>query len=111
MIQATYYAMEMKTEFAKLTCHGLECSLIASVNTVYLLCTNNMYIFDIGVTVTVDNSIDYMVNEASGSVSITLLLDQQSCRPVIIIAHPRVRSLVGDHATGSISYLTVSPLQ
>ena len=66
--------------------------------------------FLIGVTVTVDNSTGYMANEASGVANITISLDQRSCQPIIIIAHPRVRLLAGDYATGTISYLIVSPL-
>ena len=66
--------------------------------------------FLIGVTITVDNSTGYMVNEASGIANITISLDQPSCQPIIIIAHPRVRSLASDDATGNIFYLTVSLL-
>ena len=67
--------------------------------------------FLIGVTVTVDNSTTgYMANEASGIANITISLDQPSCQPIIVIAHPRVRLLAGDYATGTISYFIVSPL-
>ena len=66
--------------------------------------------FLIGVIVTVDNSTGYMANEASGIADITISLDQPSCQPIIIIAHPRVRLLAGDYATGTISYLIVSSL-
>ena len=67
--------------------------------------------FLIGVTVTVDNSTGYMANEASGVADITISLDQPSCQSIIIIAHPRVRLLAGDYATGTISYLIVSPMR
>jgi len=46
----------------------------------------------IGVTVKVDNSVNYIVNENRGPVSIILLLDQPSCHQFTVIAHPRERS-------------------
>ena len=53
----------------------------------------------LGVIVTVDNSVDYTVNETDGLVNITLLLDQPSCGPINVIARPRERSS-GDAASG-----------
>ena len=45
--------------------------------------------FNTGVTVTVDDSIRYMVNEDEGPVSIAILLDQPSCVPITVIARPQ----------------------
>ena len=57
--------------------------------------------FNIGVTVTVDDSIRYIVNEDEGLVNITILLDQPSCVPITVIARPQVRSPLS--ATGKIT--------
>ena len=54
----------------------------------------------IGTIVTVDETIPYIVYENEGSVNITLLLDQPSCHPIIIIANPQERS--PPSATGKI---------
>lgn len=51
---------------------------------------------------TVDNSVDYTVNENDGPVNITLLLDQPSCGPINVIARPRERSS-DDAASSGIS--------
>lgn len=51
-------------------------------------------------TVTVDNSINYMVSETDGAANITLLLDQESCQPVIITVRRQVRPI--PNATGSV---------
>ena len=60
-----------------------------------------MHVFLVGVTVTVNNSINYVVEETDGLVNITLMFDQPSCRPVTINAHPQIRSM--PDATGKIS--------
>lgn len=51
-------------------------------------------------TVTVDESIPYIVFENESSVSINLLLDQPSCRPITIIANPQEQS--PPSATGNV---------
>jgi len=43
-----------------------------------------------GVTVTLDRN-EFIYNENRGPVNITLSLDQPSCRPITIVARPRVR--------------------
>lgn len=48
----------------------------------------------------------YMVNETDDAVNIFLLLDQPSCRSIIIIASPQER-LTPPSATGNITYLTI----
>ena len=45
-----------------------------------------------GVTVTVDDSMRYMVNEDEGLINITILLDQPSCVPITVIATPLATS-------------------
>ena len=59
----------------------------------------------IGVTVTVNDSVNYVVDETDGAVNIALMFDQPSCRPVTIVAHPQVRSI--PDATGNISCPTI----
>ena len=58
------------------------------------------------VIVTVDNSVDYTVNENEGPVNITLLLDQPSCGPITIIARPQERSS-DDAASGNIIHVAL----
>ena len=41
---------------------------------------------------TVDDSVDYTIDEDGGSVNIIILLDQPSCQMITIIANPQVRS-------------------
>ena len=53
---------------------------------------------------TVDDSVDYTVNEDSGLVNIIVLLDQPSCQMITIIANPQVRS--PRSATGNIIHST-----
>jgi len=60
-----------------------------------------MLVFLLGVTVTVDDSTDYMVNETDDAVNIFILLSQPSCRPIIVIANPQER-LIPPSATGII---------
>ena len=62
--------------------------MFSSVVRIYCLA----YYIVLGVTVTVDNSVNYIVNENRGPVSIILLLDQPSYHPFTVIAHPRERS-------------------
>ena len=54
----------------------------------------------------VDDSIPYIVNENQGSINIVVLLDQSSCRPIIIIASPQERS--SPSATGNVGIYNVS---
>lgn len=60
-----------------------------------------MHVFLIGVTVTVSNSTNYVVDETDGAVNITLMFDQPSCQSITIIARPQVRSI--PDATGNTS--------
>jgi len=98
-------AMEMKVEPVNLICHGLELYRNASVSYCTLKLTlargsNTMT----GVTVTVNDTVSYEVGETDGVVNITLIFDQPSCQPIIIVANPRVRSI--PDATGNNSCLT-----
>ena len=55
---------------------------------------------------TVDDSVDYTINENSGSVNIIVLLDRPSCHPITVIANPQVRS--PPSATGNNPFNMVS---
>ena len=55
--------------------------------------------------ITVDDSREYIVNENEGSIDVTLLLDQPSCRPIVIIASPQERS--SPSATGNVDICNV----
>ena len=59
----------------------------------------------IGVTVTLNDTVRYEVEETDGVVNIMLIFDQPSCQPVTIVANPRVRST--PDATGNNSCPTV----
>ena len=54
----------------------------------------------------VDRSVTYIANENQGSINIAVLLDQSSCRPIIVIASPQERSTPS--ATGNVGICNVS---
>ena len=100
--------MGMTPELVNLICYGLEFFLNASVSfTVHLTYSSDVCILLIGVTVTVNNSADYVVGETDGAVNITLMFDQPSCQSITIIARPQVRSI--PDATGNTSSPTIFP--
>ena len=95
--------MGVKADLVIQICCGLETFLIASVSSLYIRTCLCVHIVT-GVTVTVNKSTSYVVNEPDGVINITLLLDQTSCRPITIIAHPQARSV--PNATGIALYHT-----
>ena len=71
---------------------------------VHLTYSSDVCILLIGVTVTVSNSTNYVVDETDGAVDITLMFDQPSCQSITVIARPQVRSV--PDATGNTSSST-----
>lgn len=60
----------------------------------------------LGVEVKVDDSVSYKVNENEGSINIFVLLDQPSCRPIIVTASPQAATATGMIVLYVHKYLT-----